>query len=155
MQETVLRDELIAQLTGGQAYSPVEEIVCGFPPEFAGRRLSAVRHTPWELLEHLRIAQWDILRFTVDPVHTSPPFPAGYWPAADAPAGEEEWSRSVETFLAELSEVKHLARNPAIDLFSVIPHGNGQTVLREILLVADHNAYHLGQFLLVRRALGA
>jgi hypothetical protein len=153
VSEEILRRQLVAQLDGGQAYTAIERAIRGVPPEMAGRKPEGILHTPWEILEHMRIAQWDILRFTVDPDHVTPPWPDEHWPKADAPADPAEWHRSVETFLRELREVKRLAQNPETDLFQRIPHGTGQTVLREILLVADHNAYHLGQLMLIRRAL--
>ena len=112
-------------------------------------------HTPWRLLEHLRIAQWDILRFSVDPKHISPEFPAGYWPEGDGPPDPSAWDRSVESFRSDLQAMKDLVADPKTDLFAPIPHGQGQTILREALLVADHNAYHLGQLVTVRRLLGA
>ena len=153
VRDQVLRDQLLAQLEGGQAYMPVAAIIREFNWEDAGRKPIGIRHTPWQLLEHLRISQWDILRFTLDPDHESPKWPDEYWPEEDVPFNEAHWHRSVETFFEELEQVKTLARDPATNLFSQIPHGTGQTILREILLVADHNAYHLGQFLMIRRAL--
>jgi len=153
VKETVLRDQLIAQLEGGQAYLPVKRIVEEFPIEYAGVRIDSIRHTPWELLEHLRIAQWDILQFTINPNHVTPPWPDEHWPKSSAPQAEEEWTSSSNVFLAELERVKELARNPETPLFEKIPHGSGQTYLREILLVADHNAHHLGQLMMLRRAL--
>lgn len=153
MKETVLRDQLIAQLEGGQAYLPVKTIVEEFPIEYAGVRIDSIRHTPWELLEHLRIAQWDILQFTISPNHVTPPWPDEHWPRSSAPQAEEEWKSSVDVFLVELERVKELAGNPETPLFERVPHGSGQTYLREILLVADHNAHHLGQLMMLRRAL--
>ena len=153
MNEEILRRQLVAQLDGGQAYTPIEDAIRGFPLELGGRRPEGILHTPWEILEHLRIAQWDILRFTVDPDHVTPPWPDEHWPKISAPENEEAWRRSTEMFLRDLREVKRLAQDPETDLFQRIPHGTGQTVLREILLVADHNAYHLGQLMLIRRAL--
>ena len=153
MNETVLREQLVAQLEGGQAYLPVKEIFEGFPIERAGVRIHSIRHTSWELLEHLRIAQWDILQFTVDPNHITPPWPDEHWPKNQAPESNEAWRASVEAFLSELERVKKLARSPETPLFERIPHGSGQTYLREILLVADHNAHHLGQLMMLRRAL--
>ena len=150
-----LRKQLEAQLVGGQAYMPLEEAIREFPWALAGRTVEGVRHTPWEILEHMRIAQWDILRFTIDSDHVTPPWPDEHWPKTKAPKDEEAWNRSVDTFFAELDEIRALAADPKMDLFGTIPHGTGQTVLREILLAADHNAYHLGQFLILRRALGA
>jgi hypothetical protein len=152
VNEEVLRRQLGAQLDGGQAYAPIEGAIRGFPVELAGRKPEGISHTPWEILEHMRIAQWDILRFTVDPDHVTPPWPDEHWPKSGVPGDSDEWHRCVETFLRELREVRDLAQDPKTDLFRRIPHGTGQTVLREILLVADHNAYHLGQLMLIRRA---
>jgi len=114
-----------------------------------------VPHTPWRLLEHLRIAQWDILEFSRNPKHVSPSFPDGYWPRSDAPPDAAAWDRSVAAFRADLKAMQDLVADPATDLFALLPHGEGQTILREALLVADHNAYHLGQLVMLRRALGA
>jgi len=155
VNEKLLRRQLISQLEGGAAYAPVEETIRAVPAAHAGRRPRGMARTPWQLLEHMRIAQWDILRFTVDRAHVSPPWPAGYWPEADAPPHDGAWATSVEAFHGDLEEVKRLASDPAIDLSARIEWGTGQTVLREILLVADHNAYHLGQLMLIRRALEA
>ena len=152
MNERILRDQLIAQLEGGQAYIPIERAVREFPVELAGRTVDGVRHTAWEILEHMRIAQWDILRFTIDPDHITPPWPDEHWPKTPIPE-LGAWEKAGDVFLDELEQVKALARDPAVDPFATIPHGTGQTVLREILLVADHNAYHLGQIMLIRRAL--
>ena len=153
MADEVLRRQLIAQLEGGQAYPPAREILERFPRERVGDRVDGIRHTAWELLEHLRIAQWDILNFTLDPNHVTPPWPSEHWPNSPQPESSDLWTHSIEVFLSELKAVKDLARNPDTQLFTAIPHGSGQTYLREILLVADHNAYHLGQLMLLRRAL--
>ena len=112
-------------------------------------------HSPWEILEHLRIAQWDILEFSRDPGHQSPDWPGGYWPATPAPPDDKAWDKSVRAFRRDLKAIGDMVKNPATDLFAPIPHGSGQTVLREVLLVADHNAYHLGELVLLRRLLGA
>ena len=155
MNEQILRQQLDAQLVGGQAYMPLDRAIREFPWNLSGQAVEPLRHTAWEILEHMRIAQWDILNFTLDPGHVTPPWPDEHWPKAKAPANEAAWEGSVETFFEELAAVRALAADPDTNLFDPIPHGKGQTVLREILLVADHNAYHLGQFLLIRRALGA
>jgi hypothetical protein len=123
--------------------------------DLRGRKPKGVPHTPWRLVEHMRIAQWDILEFSRNPNHVSPPFPAVYWPDGDAPPTADAWDQSVEAFRADLQAMCDLVADPATDLFARIPHGDGQTILREALLVADHNAYHLGQLVVVRRALGA
>jgi len=155
MNGNVLRSQLAAQLEGGQAYPPVERIVRSFPRALAGKRSGSVRHTAWELLEHLRIAQWDILHFAIDPDHVTPPWPDEHWPRSSSPPDDGAWDRSVDAFLGDLERVKELARDTTLDLSAKIPHGEGQTFLREILLVADHNAYHLGQLLQLQRALEA
>ncbi len=155
MTKKMLRKQLCAQLDGGQAYLPLQEAIREFPAELAGSRLPAVTHTAWQLLEHMRIAQADILQFVLDPGHVSPKWPEEFWPTSDGPEPPNAWERSVDAFFADLGAVKALAMNADLDLLSAIPHGTGQTYLREILLVADHNAYHLGQFMLVRRGLGA
>jgi uncharacterized damage-inducible protein DinB len=111
-------------------------------------------HTIWELLEHVRIAQEDILRYTLDPGWESPEWPDGYWPEVENPT-EKQWTRSLEAFRNDLEEVKALVQDAGRDLTAVIPHGEGHTYLREVLLVADHNAYHLGQVVDIRRVLGA
>lgn len=153
MNESILRAQLVAQLRGGQAYMPVQKILDGFPVARAGVRIDGIRHSPWELLEHLRIAQWDILRFTIDPNHVTPPWPDEHWPTQVAPETAKAWESSVDVFLSELEHVTKLAESPETPLFERIPHGSGQTYLREVLLVADHNAHHLGQLLMLRRAL--
>ena len=155
MKGRILREQLDAQLVGGQAYMPLDQAIREFPWSLAGQTVRPLRHTAWEILEHMRIAQWDILNFTLDPNHVTPPWPDEHWPRTPSPANEAAWNRSVETFFEELAAVRALAADPHTNLFEPIPHGTGQTVLREILLVADHNAYHLGQFLSIRRALGA
>jgi len=150
-----LREHLLELLAGGHAHLDFEKAIAGLPIKLQGAKPPGLPHTPWRLLEHMRIAQWDILRFSVDPTHVSPDFPDGYWPVGDAPPDADAWDRSVASFRADLQAVKDLVANPETDLFNAIPHGQGQTILREVLLVADHNAYHLGQLVTVRRLLGA
>jgi hypothetical protein len=153
--QSALREHLGELLSGGNAHLNFERAVAGLPAELCGAKPNGQPHTPWRLLEHMRIAQWDILRFTVDAHHVSPQFPAGYWPEGDAPHDPGAWDRSVRSFRADLEAMKHLVVDPAVDLLAAIPHGQGQTYLREALLVADHNAYHLGQLVLIRRLVGA
>jgi hypothetical protein len=150
-----LREHLVELLGGSHAHLDFEKAIADLPAKLRGAKLTGLPHTPWRLLEHMRICQWDILRFSVDPKHVSPEFPDGYWPAGDAPPDSDAWDRSVAAFRAELQAMKDLVSNPETDLFKPIPHGDGQTILREALLVADHNAYHLGQLVTVRRLLGA
>jgi hypothetical protein len=153
--EQALREHLLDLLGGGHAHLNFDRAVAGLPDGLRGARPTGLPHTPWRLLEHLRIAQWDILRFSVDPAHASPEFPDGYWPVGDAPPDPGAWDRSVAAFRADLKAMTDLVADPRTDLFAPFPHGQGQTVLREALLLADHNAYHLGQLVTVRRLLGA
>ena len=149
-----LRQHLIDLLTKAEAHVDLRSAIEDFPTHLAGRKAEGAPHTPWQLLEHIRIAQQDILRFILEPNHVSPEFPKGYWPANDAPA-KGAWQQSVKQILSDLDEMCQLVRDPKHDLFTRIPHGTGQTLLREALLVADHNAYHLGQIVLLRRLLVA
>jgi hypothetical protein len=153
--DQTLREHLLYLLRGGGAHLDFEAAIAGLPVELRGAKPVGVPHTPWRLLEHLRLAQWDILEFSRNPKHVSPPFPEGYWPQGDAPPDPAAWDRSVAGFRADLRAMQELVADPKTDLFARIPHGEGQTVLREALLVADHNAYHLGQLVVVRRLLGA
>jgi hypothetical protein len=153
--EQALRDHLLYLLRGGGAHLDFEAAIAGLPANLRGAKPAGLPHTPWRLLEHMRLAQWDILEFCRNPKHVSPDFPGGYWPRGDAPPDAGAWDRSVEAFRADLRAMQELVADASSDLFAPIPHGQGQTLLREALLVADHKAYHLGQFVTVRRLLGA
>ncbi len=153
--DQVLREQLLWLLGEGNAHLTFDDAIADLSTELRGAKPAGVPHTPWRLVEHMRIAQWDILEFCRNRKHRSPEFPDGYWPTADAPADEAAWDRSVAAFRADLRAMQDLVADPRTDLFAPIPHGSGQTVLREALLVADHNAYHLGQLVVVRRALRA
>jgi hypothetical protein len=150
-----LREHLRELLGGGHAHLDFGRAIEGLPAELRGARPTGLPHSPWQLVEHLRIAQWDILRFSVDPQHVSPEFPDGYWPEGAAPPDPDAWDRSVAAFRSDLKTMTNLVADPTLDLLAPIPHGQGQTILREAMLVADHNAYHLGQLVVVRRLLGA
>jgi len=150
-----LREQLVYLLKGGGAHVHFMDALEGFPAGRYGVFANALPHTGWQLLEHVRIAQWDILEFSSNPKHVSPDFPGGYWPKTPMPADEAAWQASVAAFERDLQEMVRLVQNPRTNLFAKIPHGDGQTILREVLLLADHNAYHLGQFVDLRRALGA
>jgi hypothetical protein len=154
-KDKALREHLIYLLRGGGAHIKFEEVVKDFPAGLMNGRAAGVPYTPWQLLEHMRIAQWDILEFTRSASHVSPAWPEGYWPDKGAEAGEGEWRRSVESFRGDLRAMQGLVADPATDLYAPVPHGEGQTILREALLVADHNAYHLGALVTLRRALEA
>jgi hypothetical protein len=154
-RQAALRRHLLELLTGGHAHADFDSAVHNIPPALRGSRPKGAEHSPWEILEHMRIAQWDILEFSRDPGHRSPDWPGGYWPATPAPPGEKAWEKSVRAFRKDLKAMCDLVADPATELYAKIPHGDGQTILREALLVADHNAYHLGELVLVRRLLGA
>jgi hypothetical protein len=153
--DKALREHLLALLNGGEAHVDFEGAIKGMPPSLRGVRPAEGVHSAWELLEHLRIAQWDILEFTQDAAHVSPEFPAGYWPDSPEPPDQGAWERSVASFREDFQEITDLVRDEGTDLFAKIPHGEGQTVLREVLLAADHNAYHIGEMVMLRRVLGA
>ena len=154
-RDVSLREHVLFMLRGGGAHLKFEEAVNGFPAEFFNARAEGVPYTPWQLLEHMRIAQWDILEFSRSAAHVSPKWPEGYWPEESMAADEDDWQRSVEGFRADLRAMEALVEDPAQDLYAAIPHGTGQTLLREALLVADHNSYHLGALVTLRRALEA
>jgi len=146
-----LREHIINLLTRAEAHVDAKSELEGFPAELRGRKPTGGPHTPWQLLEHMRLGQWDILQFSIDAKHVSPKWPDDYWPRTDAPPSDNAWEESVRQFLADLEAICDLVRDPNRDLFARIPHGTGQTLLREALLVADHNAYHLGQIVMVRK----
>ena len=152
--EAQLREQVSQLLDGGHAHATFDAAVRGFPAEQIGIRPKGLPHSAWELLEHMRIAQHDILKFSVSADYVSPAWPEGYWPASPAPENSTQWSRSVKAFRKDLAEFQRLIRDPKQDLYRKFPWGNGQTLLREALLIADHNAYHIGQLVLVRRLLG-
>jgi hypothetical protein len=144
-----LREHVLELLEGNFAHIDLATALRDFPLSKINTRLPHSPHTAWELLEHIRLAQWDIVEFSRDAKHVSPGFPDGYWNKTEA--SPTDWKRSVKQVLGNLEEMRELVRDNKLDLFAKIPHGDGQTVLREALLVADHNAYHLGQLMLLRR----
>ncbi len=149
-----LRDHLLWLLRGGHAHVKFDRALAGVPVKLRGVKPAGLPYSPWMLLEHMRIAQWDILEFSRNPKHVSPRWPEGYWPKT-APPNASAWDKSLAAFGKDLLAMQRLVANPSTDLYTRIPHGEGQTILREALLVADHNAYHLGQMIVVRRLLGA
>ncbi len=155
MKPDPLREHLVWLLSGGHAHATFDQAIDGLAAGLRGKKPRGAAHTPWQILEHMRIAQWDILEFSVNANHVSPQFPEGYWPKTAAPPTAGAWASSVKAFRADLEGMQRLVKDPSTDLFARIPHGDGQTILREALLVADHNAYHLGELVLVRRLLGA
>ena len=153
--DAALREQLVNLLKGGGAHVQFSDGLDGFPAVKRGTFVEGLPHTGWQLLEHVRIAQWDILEFSRNPKHVSPGFPEGYWPKTPVPPDEGAWDKSVAAFEKDLQEMIKLVKNPKSDLYAKIPHGEGQTILREALVLADHNSYHLGQLVDLRRALGA
>jgi hypothetical protein len=154
-RDHALREHLLYLLAGGGAHVSFEKAIARLPAGFRGVKPPNLPYCAWSLLEHMRIAQWDIVEFTVNPKHVSPDWPDGYWPEADAPPSDAAWKKSVQQFRRDLKRMQALVANRHTDLYSPIPQGDGQTVLREALLVADHNAYHLGELVAVRRMVGA
>lgn len=150
-----LREHVIYLLEGGGAHAKFDDVIKELPPSLRGAKPDKFPHTAWMLLEHLRLGQWDILEFSRNRKHVSPPWPEGYWPKTDAQPNDAAWNKSVQQFRRDLKAMQQLVSNPKTDLFARIPWGDGQTILREALLVADHNAYHVAQLVDLRRLLGA
>jgi hypothetical protein len=151
MGDQALREHILYLLRGGGAHLSFEDFIKDFPTELAGKAVPGLPYTAWQVLEHMRLAQWDILEFSRDPNHISPQFPKGYWPEPDQPGTPELWQESVEKFRSDLKKMEELVANDSSQLYVKIPHGTGQTLLREALLTADHNAYHLGALAVIAR----
>ena len=153
MKDKSIRDFLARLLAWQDAHVGFDDAVAEIPEYMRGKQPSGL-HSPWELVEHLRITQHDILDFSVNPKYEEMEWPTDYWPASPQPSSSAEWEKSIAQFKRDRAALQELTANPAIDLTAKIPHGTGQTYLREIVLVADHTAYHLGQLVLVRQLLG-
>ncbi|GAG09775.1 unnamed protein product [marine sediment metagenome] len=153
MPDKELRQHLVTMLTEPNAHLTFDQVVSDFPPQYYGTMVDGHMHTAWQLLEHLRICQWDILEFSRDSDHVSPPFPEGYWPGQIAPPTDDAWNTSVERFKNDLQQMCDLISDESGDLFAKIPHGDGQTLLREALVLAKHNSYHMGQLVMLKKAL--
>lgn len=152
--DTALREQLVQTILGGHAHATFEDVVRDFPPDRAGTRPKGCPYSAWELLEHMRIAQNDILRFSKSADYVSPKWPEGYWPQTPGPADPADWEKSIRAFRRDRRAFEALLEDPRQNLNKKFPWGEGQTLLREALLIVDHNAYHVGQLLLVRRLLG-
>jgi DinB superfamily len=146
-----LRDHLLSLLRVGNAHISFDDFVADFRVEACGLKIEGLPYTPWQVLEHMRLAQWDILEFCRVANHVSPKWPEGYWPKPDNLGAADLWKETVEKFRGDLNQMADLVADSSIDLFATIPHGTGQTILRETLLVADHNAYHLGVLVVMGR----
>jgi uncharacterized damage-inducible protein DinB len=153
--EKALRQPLVKLLQATEAHVSFDSVFKNIPTALRGKTPKGAEHSLWEILEHLRIAQWDILEFSRNPRHKSPQFPEGYWPRTSAPPNDQAWQKSIRAFRQDLAALCELVADKKTDLFARIPHGQGQTILREALLTSDHNAYHLGQAVLLLRILGA
>ncbi|RIK43436.1 MAG: ABC transporter [Chloroflexi bacterium] len=152
--DQAVRKQLLFLLDGGGAHMSFDEAVADFPLAHINSRPAHVPYTFWHLLEHLRIAQWDILEFIRNQAHVSPPWPEGYWPPPAAQADAAQWQQTLAAFRADLQTLRQLAEDPSTDLYSDLPHAAGYNILREILLVADHNAYHIGELAILRQVMG-
>ena len=150
-----IRKHVLYLLRGGGAHLSFDDFVKSFPPDLCNRRIEGLPYTPWQVLEHMRLAQWDILEFSRDESHVSPEFPKGYWPKPDELGNPTLWQRTIEEFRKDLQQMEALVEDPSTDLHAKIPHGDGQTILREALLIADHNAYHLGVLAVMARIVKA
>ena len=149
-----LRDHLLYLLRDGGAHVTFDAAMGDWPVQLAGVKVANFPHTAWMLLEHMRLAQWDILEFSRNSKHVSSAWPEGYWPASEAPPNEKAWTASMAAFKKDLRAIERLVADRRVDLYARIPWGDGQTILREALLVADHNAYHLGQLVMLRKSIG-
>jgi DinB superfamily len=155
MDDSALRAHLLELLEMGHAHLKPDAVLNDLPFELWGRKPEGAPHTPWQLLEHLRFTQWDILEFSRNPEYEEPKWPDDYWPKKPGPADQAAVTKSLADFRNDLKAMEALVKDTKTDLFAKIAWGSGQTILREAMLVADHNAYHLGQFVLVRQLLGS
>lgn len=153
-QDRILRSHVLYLLTDGGAHAHFDDVMGDWPVQLAGVKVANFPHTAWMLLEHMRLAQWDILEFSRNPKHVSPAWPEGYWPESEAPPSEKAWEASAAAFRKDLRGLEQLVANLKTDLYAKLSWGEGQTILREALLAADHNAYHLGQLVMLRKSIG-
>lgn len=148
-----LREHVISLLKGDSAHASFDDTLADWPLHFAGIRAAKFPHTAWMLLEHIRIAQLDLLEFSRNPKHVSPKFPEGYWPETAAPPDEAAWKSSMEACKKDLEAMQRLLKDKNVNVFAKIPWGDAQTILREALVMASHNSYHLGQLMMLRKSL--
>ena len=152
--DDVVRQHLLKLLRGGNAHMTFDQAINGFPPEAINTLPPGVPYSSWHLLEHIRTTQWDILEFVRDPDHVSPAWPEGHWPPKGQEADGPRWQDTIQAFRSDMEALEAMVQDPATDLYAGLPHAAGYTVLREILLVADHNAYHIGEFAVLRQIMG-
>jgi len=153
-EENVTRQQLLKLLQGGNAHMSFDQAVADFPMEEINSHAPNVPYSPWHLLEHLRITQRDILEFIRDPKYKSPPWPEGYWPDFETRADEKQWKETISQFRADHKALEEMVANPDIDLTAPLTHAKRYTITREILTVSDHNAYHIGEFTILRQVMG-
>jgi uncharacterized damage-inducible protein DinB len=154
-EDRALRDQLIEFLRGGSAHADLKAVLDDFPAKLRGAKPKGAAHTPWQLLEHIRIALHDLLDFSTNPNYVQPEWPKHYWPEEEAPEDASGWDTSVAALKKDIADFVKLVGNPDSNLYATIPWGEGQTLLREVLLAGQHTSYHLGQIVLLRRELGA
>ena len=154
MSDNVLQEQLLTLLGGRNAHMGFEDAIKDFPEEYINRKAFHVSYTFWHLLEHMRIAQWDILEFVRDPDHVTPDWPDNFWPPKNKKADLSQWNKTIEDIRSDLAAVEKIIKDPDTDFFGPIPHAPDYNIFREILLVADHNAYHVGEFLTLRQVMG-
>ena len=152
--DDIVRAQLLALLQGGQAHMSFDQAVSDFPLAHINTRPPDTPYTLWHLLEHMRLAQWDILEFIRNPDHVSPEWPVGYWPNPRQEAAASQWHQTIEEFRSDLRTLEEMVENPEVDLYADLPHAAGYNILREILLVSDHNAYHIGELGILRQVMG-
>ena len=151
--DQVVRQQLLALLNGGNAHMTFEQAVADFPAEHFNTRPLNIPYTPWHILEHLRIAQWDILDFIRNPDYITPEWPKEYWPDPEAIAHQKQWDKTINSFLENLQSLRDIVSDPETDLYAPIPHAPDYNIFREMLVVSDHNAYHIGEFAILRQVM--
>jgi len=152
-EDKLIRGQLHDLLDGGNSHMGFAGVIADFPLQFINSKAPGVPYSPWHFLEHMRIAQWDILEFIRNPDHVSPDYPEGYRPRADERADAAKWHKTVRDFRADLKALQDMVADPATDLYGPIPHARNYTVFREILVVADHNSYHIGELAMLRQVM--
>lgn len=153
-QDEALREQLVKLIRGGQAFQPIEVLTKGLTAETAGKTVSELPYTIWQLLDHMRFTLEDILEFTRNAAYREPNWPDDYWPKEKAPSDQNALDKCIASIEASMDEMVRLVQDPTNNLYTPIPYGSGQTLLREAMLVAEHNAYHLGEIVVIRRLLG-